>query len=162
MSDTIIRELTEHYTAVRKRLTSPNLRVVEIAEPEPESVAIPVVHVPAPAPEDPGAPIAELRSLSVKTIAEAVARKFNVTVLDIACQRRTADLVRPRQIVFYLARTLTGLSLPVIGRAVGNRDHTTALHGFRKIEKLRQTDGPLHLRLLELEVELTGARNGMV
>jgi hypothetical protein len=158
MSDTIIRELTEHYAAVRKRLTSPNLRVVEIAESKPESgaIAIPV------APDDPGAPIAVLRSLSVKTIAEAVARKYNIAVLDIACDRRTADLVRPRQIVFYLARTLTGLSLPVIGRAVGNRDHTTALHGFRKIEKLRKTDGPLHLRLLELEVELTGERNGMV
>jgi hypothetical protein len=154
MSDTIIRELTEHYAAVRKRLTSPNLRVVEITESKPESAPMPA--------EDPGAPIAALRSLSVKTIAEAVARKYNIAVLDIACDRRTADLVRPRQIVFYLARTLTGLSLPVIGRAVGNRDHTTALHGFRKIEKLRKTDGPLHLRLLELEVELKGARNAVV
>jgi chromosomal replication initiator protein len=50
--------------------------------------------------------------------------------------RRTANVVRPRQIAMYLAKTLTLRSLPEIGRRFGGRDHTTVLHAVRKIETL--------------------------
>jgi chromosomal replication initiator protein len=54
--------------------------------------------------------------------------------------RRTANVVRPRQIAMYLAKTLTLRSLPEIGRRFGGRDHTTVLHAVRKIEHLADTD----------------------
>ena len=57
--------------------------------------------------------------------------------------RRTANVVRPRQIAMYLAKTLTLRSLPEIGRRFGGRDHTTVLHAVRKIEGLVGNDAVL-------------------
>jgi chromosomal replication initiator protein len=57
--------------------------------------------------------------------------------------RRTANVVRPRQIAMYLAKTLTLRSLPEIGRRFGGRDHTTVLHAVRKIETLADGDKAL-------------------
>jgi chromosomal replication initiator protein len=54
--------------------------------------------------------------------------------------RRTANVVRPRQIAMYLAKVLTLRSLPEIGRRFGGRDHTTVLHAVRKIEGLVNGD----------------------
>ena len=62
---------------------------------------------------------------------------------DILSSRRTAVVVKPRQVAMYLAKTLTMRSLPEIGRRFGGRDHTTVLHAVRKIEGLSQTDGAL-------------------
>jgi chromosomal replication initiator protein len=54
--------------------------------------------------------------------------------------RRTANVVRPRQVAMYLAKSLTLRSLPEIGRRFGGRDHTTVLHAVRKIEGLVGND----------------------
>ena len=62
---------------------------------------------------------------------------------DILSSRRTAVVVKPRQVAMFLAKTLTMRSLPEIGRRFGGRDHTTVLHAVRKIEGLAQTDGVL-------------------
>jgi chromosomal replication initiator protein len=65
---------------------------------------------------------------------------FNVSRAEILSSRRTANVVRPRQIAMYLAKTLTLRSLPEIGRRFGGRDHTTVLHAVRKIEELASKD----------------------
>ena len=65
-----------------------------------------------------------------------VARQYNVSRSDLLSSRRTANVVRPRQVAMYLAKTLTLRSLPEIGRRFGGRDHTTVLHAVRKIEAL--------------------------
>jgi len=65
-----------------------------------------------------------------------VARQYNVSRSDLLSSRRTANVVRPRQVAMYLAKTLTLRSLPEIGRRFGGRDHTTVLHAVRKIEGL--------------------------
>ncbi|PNE09990.1 MAG: chromosomal replication initiation protein DnaA, partial [Beijerinckiaceae bacterium] len=57
--------------------------------------------------------------------------------------RRTASVVRPRQISMYLSKLLTPRSLPEIGRRFGGRDHTTVLHAVRKITGLVTTDATL-------------------
>ena len=58
-------------------------------------------------------------------------------------ERRTAAVVRPRQIAMYLSKVLTLRSLPEIGRRFGGRDHTTVLHAVRKIEKQLHDDHTL-------------------
>lgn len=78
--------------------------------------------------------------LSIEEIQTAVARHCGVEHLDLISARRTADVVRSRQIAMFLARNLTPNSLPVIGRRFGGRDHTTVLHAVRKIEALRTRD----------------------
>ena len=69
-----------------------------------------------------------------------VARQYNVSRSDLLSSRRTANVVRPRQVAMYLAKTLTLRSLPEIGRRFGGRDHTTVLHAVRKIEALVAKD----------------------
>jgi chromosomal replication initiator protein len=69
-----------------------------------------------------------------------VARQYNVSRADLLSSRRTANVVRPRQVAMYLAKTLTLRSLPEIGRRFGGRDHTTVLHAVRKIEGLVGND----------------------
>jgi chromosomal replication initiator protein len=72
-----------------------------------------------------------------------VARQYNVSRADLLSSRRTANVVRPRQVAMYLAKILTLRSLPEIGRRFGGRDHTTVLHAVRKIETLAGNDSAL-------------------
>jgi Bacterial dnaA protein helix-turn-helix len=83
------------------------------------------------------------RKMGIDDIQNAVARHYQVTHTDMISARRTAEVVRPRQIAMFLARHLTPNSLPVIGRHFGNRDHTTVLHAIRKIEAIRTRDQSL-------------------
>ncbi|MBV8765010.1 MAG: chromosomal replication initiator protein DnaA [Hyphomicrobiales bacterium] len=78
----------------------------------------------------------EPKRVRVEEILKLVSAHFNVTRADLLSSRRTASVVRPRQIAMYLSKTLTLRSLPEIGRRFGGRDHTTVLHAVRKIEGL--------------------------
>jgi chromosomal replication initiator protein len=80
------------------------------------------------------------RRVKIDDIQKLVASHFNVSRADILSSRRTANVVRPRQIAMYLSKTLTLRSLPEIGRRFGGRDHTTVLHAVRKIEDLASKD----------------------
>ena len=80
------------------------------------------------------------RGLTIEVIQTAVERHCKVGHLELISARRTGGIVRPRQIAMYLAKQLTPLSLPMIGRKFGGRDHTTVLHAVRKIEALRTRD----------------------
>jgi chromosomal replication initiator protein len=91
----------------------------------------------------------EPRRVKIEEIQRVVARQYNVSRADLLSSRRTANVVRPRQVAMYLAKTLTLRSLPEIGRRFGGRDHTTVLHAVRKIENLVNND----LSLAE-EIEL--------
>lgn len=93
----------------------------------------------------------EPKKVKIEDIQRLVANHYNVTRADILSSRRTATVVRPRQIAMYLAKMLTLRSLPEIGRRFGGRDHTTVLHAVRKIDGLVAQDTSLageidHLR----------------
>jgi chromosomal replication initiator protein len=83
---------------------------------------------------------AEPKRVRIEDIQRVVARQYNVSRADLLSSRRTANVVRPRQVAMYLAKILTLRSLPEIGRRFGGRDHTTVLHAVRKIEALAGTD----------------------
>jgi chromosomal replication initiator protein len=83
------------------------------------------------------------KRVKIEDIQKLVATHFNVSRADILSSRRTANVVRPRQIAMYLSKTMTLRSLPEIGRRFGGRDHTTVLHAVRKIEGLVSTDAAL-------------------
>ncbi len=78
----------------------------------------------------------EPKRVKIEDIQKLVANHYNVSRADILSSRRTAVVVRPRQIAMYLSKALTLRSLPEIGRRFGGRDHTTVLHAVRKIEAL--------------------------
>jgi chromosomal replication initiator protein len=85
----------------------------------------------------------EPKRIRIEEIQRMVARQYNVSRADLLSSRRTANVVRPRQVAMYLAKTLTLRSLPEIGRRFGGRDHTTVLHAVRKIENLVHSDTAL-------------------
>lgn len=70
---------------------------------------------------------------SIEIIQRIVAIKYGISKAQMIGERRTHNVVLPRQIAMYLAKTLTPRSLPEIGRRFGMRDHTTVLHAVRKI-----------------------------
>lgn len=80
------------------------------------------------------------RSLTVEDIQKKVAEHFDIRLTDILSPRRSRTVARPRQIAMYLCKTLTPYSLPDIGRKFNGRDHTTILHGIRKVEELMGSD----------------------
>jgi chromosomal replication initiator protein len=86
----------------------------------------------------------EPKRVKIEDIQKLVASRYNVSRSDILSERRTAAVVRPRQIAMYLAKVLTLRSLPEIGRRFGGRDHTTVLHAVRKIEKAIGEDTTLN------------------
>lgn len=73
---------------------------------------------------------------SIDEIIGLVAGYFGLSKIEIISQRRTQVLYVPRQIVMFLAREVTTLSYEQIGKLLGNRDHSTIQHGFKKIEGL--------------------------
>ena len=85
----------------------------------------------------------EPKRIKIEDIQRVVARHYNVSRADILSARRTATVVRPRQIAMYLSKLLTPRSLPEIGRRFGGRDHTTVLHAVRKIEEQATKDTTL-------------------
>lgn len=85
----------------------------------------------------------EARRVRIEDILRIVSRHYKVPRNDLLSARRSRDVVRPRQIAMYLAKSLTSRSLPEIGRRFGGRDHTTVLHSVRKVEQLMKDDGDL-------------------
>ncbi len=84
------------------------------------------------------------RRVTVEEIQRRVAEHFNIRLSDMLGPKRTRTIARPRQIAMYLAKEMTSRSLPEIGRRFGGRDHTTILHGVRKVEEMRGTDSQLN------------------
>ena len=85
----------------------------------------------------------EPKRVKIEDIQKLVASHYSVSRADILSSRRTAAVVKPRQVAMFLAKMLTPRSLPEIGRRFGGRDHTTVLHAVRKIEGLLQNDPAL-------------------
>ena len=83
------------------------------------------------------------RKVTIEEIQRKVAEHYNIRLSDMIGPKRLRNIARPRQIAMYLSKQLTPRSLPEIGRRFGGRDHTTIMHGVRKIEELMATDSQL-------------------
>lgn len=84
------------------------------------------------------------RKLTIEEIQRKVAEHYNIRLSDMIGPKRPRNIARPRQVAMYLAKQLTPRSLPEIGRRFGGRDHTTIMHGVKKIEELMATDSQLN------------------
>ncbi|MCF6234283.1 MAG: chromosomal replication initiator protein DnaA [Rhodobacteraceae bacterium] len=83
------------------------------------------------------------RKITVEEIQRRVSDYYNIRLSDIIGPKRLRSYARPRQVAMYLCKQLTSRSLPDIGRRFGGRDHTTIMHGVRRIEELQVTDGQI-------------------
>ena len=80
------------------------------------------------------------RIVTIENIQKTVAEYYKIRSSDLLSNRRSRSITRPRQLAMALSKELTNHSLPEIGEAFGGRDHTTILHGCRKIAELRDSD----------------------
>lgn len=83
------------------------------------------------------------RSITLDNIQKVVAEYFHIKISDLKSKSRARAVTRPRQIAMALAKELTNRSLPDIGKAFGDRDHTTVLHAYRKILRLKESDNDI-------------------
>lgn len=74
--------------------------------------------------------------VSMQAILERICYRFHVSMNDIRSSRKSQDVTHPRFAFYWVAREMTGQSLPAIGRFLGGRDHTTVLNGIRRCEQL--------------------------
>ena len=95
------------------------------------------------------------RKITIEEIQRQVSDHYNIRLSDMIGPKRLRIYVRPRQVAMYLCKQMTSRSLPEIGRRFGRRDHTTVMHGVRKIEELKVQDGQIaeDLELLRRTLE---------
>ena len=83
------------------------------------------------------------RKISIEEIQRKVAEHYHIRLSDLIGPKRVRNFARPRQVAMYLCKQLTARSLPEIGRRFGGRDHTTVMHGVKRIEELRTQDSQI-------------------
>ncbi len=95
------------------------------------------------------------RKITIEEIQRKVSEHYNIRISDIVGPKRLRAFARPRQVAMYLSKSLTTRSLPEIGRRFGGRDHTTVMHGVRRIEELKGKDSQIaeDLELLRRALE---------
>jgi len=103
-------------------------------------------------------PQGEAAAVSIDRIQELVCERFAVTLGELTGDRRSQNIVYPRQVAMYLARELTDSSLPKIGKEFGGRDHTTVIHATSKIARLIREDRSVYNLVQELTARVKQAR----
>lgn len=152
-----------------ERVRRINARAVPVQKPTPEppqQITIPVaLPRPAAAPTPSTlqsrlqflAPIEILdRPPTIGEIIGVVCRVHGISKVDLLSHRRIAAYVAPRQLAMYLAREMTGNSLPAIGYQFGGRDHTTIMHAVRKIAALVAEDADFAAQVSEVRAFIEG------
>src|SRR3954447_9988927 len=103
-------------------------------------------------------PQGESAQISIERIQELVCERFSVTHDELTGDRRSQNIVYPRQVAMYLSRELTDASLPKIGKQFGGRDHTTVIHATSKIARLIREDRSVYNLVQELTARVRQAR----
>ena len=103
-------------------------------------------------------PVGEAREVSIDRIQETVSERFGVSRDELCGDKRSQNIVYPRQVAMYLSRELTDSSLPKIGREFGGRDHTTVIHATSKIARLMREDRSVYNLVQELTARIKQTR----
>ena len=97
----------------------------------------------------------QTREVTPQLIIDVVSEHFNVSKDDITSKKRNSEYVMPRQIIMYLCKEMTDLSLQNIGKLLSKKDHTTVLHGIGKIKDKMTTDEELSKRIEILKKKIS-------
>jgi chromosomal replication initiator protein len=103
-------------------------------------------------------PQGEAAEVSIKRIQDLVAERFNMSLEELCGDKRSQNIVYPRQVAMYLSRELTDSSLPKIGKEFGGRDHTTVIHATSKIARLIREDRSVYNLVQELTARVKQVR----
>jgi chromosomal replication initiator protein len=103
-------------------------------------------------------PQGEAPEVSIERIQTAVTERFGLSMDELCGDRRSQNIVYPRQVAMYLSRELTDASLPKIGREFGGRDHTTVIHATSKIARMIREDRSVYNLVQELTARIKQTR----
>src|SRR6266704_3528248 len=103
-------------------------------------------------------PQGETPEVSIERIQTAVTDRFGLSMEELCGERRSQNIVYPRQVAMYLSRELTDSSLPKIGKEFGGRDHTTVIHATSKIARLIREDRSVYNLVQELTARVKQVR----
>jgi chromosomal replication initiator protein len=103
-------------------------------------------------------PQGEAAEVSIKRIQDLVAERFKLSLEELCGDKRSQNIVYPRQVAMYLSRELTDSSLPKIGKEFGGRDHTTVIHATSKIARLIREDRSVYNLVQELTARVKQVR----
>jgi chromosomal replication initiator protein len=102
-------------------------------------------------------PQGELAEVTIKGIQDTVSDRFGLSLEELCGDKRSQNIVYPRQVAMYLSRELTDSSLPKIGKEFGGRDHTTVIHATSKIARLIKEDRSVYNLVQELTARIKQA-----
>jgi chromosomal replication initiator protein len=103
-------------------------------------------------------PQGEVRQVTIDRIQELVSDRFGLSLQELCGDKRSQNIVYPRQVAMYLSRELTDSSLPKIGKQFGGRDHTTVIHATSKIARMIREDRSVYNLVQELTARIKQAR----
>ena len=103
-------------------------------------------------------PQGEAAEVNIRRIQELVSERFQLTMDELCGDKRSQNIVYPRQVAMYLSRELTDSSLPKIGKEFGGRDHTTVIHATSKIARLIREDRSVYNLVQELTARVKQVR----
>jgi len=103
-------------------------------------------------------PQGQAPEVSIERIQTAVTERFGLSMEELCGDRRSQNIVYPRQVAMYLSRELTDASLPKIGREFGGRDHTTVIHATSKIARMIREDRSVYNLVQELTARVKQTR----
>jgi chromosomal replication initiator protein len=103
-------------------------------------------------------PQGEAAEVSIKRIQETVVERFGISLGELTGEKRSQNIVYPRQVAMYLSRELTDSSLPKIGKEFGGRDHTTVIHATSKIARMIREDRSVYNLVQELTARIKQVR----
>ncbi len=103
-------------------------------------------------------PGGDVPDVSIDSIQATVSDRFGISREELCSDKRSQNIVYPRQVAMYLSRELTDSSLPKIGREFGGRDHTTVIHATSKIARLIREDRSVYNLVQELTARVKQVR----
>jgi chromosomal replication initiator protein len=103
-------------------------------------------------------PQGEVPQVTIESIQELVSDRFGLSLQELCGDKRSQNIVYPRQVAMYLSRELTDSSLPKIGKQFGGRDHTTVIHATSKIARMIREDRSVYNLVQELTARVKQAR----
>src|SRR5690606_204333 len=96
----------------------------------------------------------EQKTITIDLIATNVANYFRIPIGDLRGKSRLKDITFARHIAMYMSHKITKTTLEEIGDYYGKRDHTSVIHGIKKIERLIKEDSKLSQKIFEIESSL--------
>jgi chromosomal replication initiator protein len=103
-------------------------------------------------------PQGDLPQVTIERIQETVSDRFGLSLDELCGDKRSQNIVYPRQVAMYLSRELTDSSLPKIGKQFGGRDHTTVIHATSKIARMIREDRSVYNLVQELTARIKQVR----